>query len=287
MDLSLHGIAIGSLEIRFYSLSILAGLLIGILLASREARRLGESPDHVANIAVVGAVLAIIGARLYHVFDQNEWPYYRENPEAILYVWRGGIGIFGAFVGAVIGLVIYVRFKSLNLLRWMDIGAPAFLIGQAVGRWGNFFNQELFGRPTDLPWGINIPVNRVLAEAPQYAGFEKFHPLFFYESMLSFLGVAFMLIVARRFAKLIRPGDIFLIYLVWYPAERFLLEFLRADKWVQGGIPMAQWIGISLVILAIVLFIVNHRRTNLTPEITATEPSTLSRAAQRRRRQRN
>ena len=126
-----------------------------------------------------------------------------------------------------------------------------------------------------------------MAEAPQYAGVEKIHPLFLYESILSFLGVAFMLIAARRFAKFLRPGDIFLIYLVWYPAERFLLEFLRAEKWVQGGIPMAQWVGISLILFSIVLFILNHRRTNLTSEVTAIERSTLSRAAHRRRKQRN
>lgn len=286
MDLTLHGLSIGPLELRFYSLSILTGLIMGVVLARIEATRRGEDPDHVLNIAVSGAILGIIGARLYHVFDQDVWPQYRANPETIFYVWRGGIGIFGAFAGAVTALLLYVRLKGLNTLRWMDIGAPAFLLGQAIGRWGNFFNQELFGKPTDLPWGITIPEARVLAEAPQYLGFDKFHPLFLYESLLSFLGVAVIIFVARRFGSWLRPGDAFLMYLIWYPTERFALEFLRASKWEQGGIPMAQWIGGTLVLVAIGVMVWNHLRSVPAAPDDQGDPNRRSRAAERRRRQR-
>ena len=286
MDIALHGLTIGPIEIRFYSLSILTGLIMGVVLARKEAARRGEDPDHVLNIAVLGAILGIVGARLYHVFDQDVWPQYRANPETIFYVWRGGIGIFGAFAGAVTALLLYVRLKGLTTLRWMDIGAPSFLLGQAIGRWGNFFNQELFGRPTDLPWGITIPEARVLAEAPQYLGFDTFHPLFLYESLLSFLGVAAMVFVARRFGGWVRSGDIFLMYMIWYPAERFGLEFLRASKWEQGGIPMAQWISGAFIVVAIGLVVWNHLRTVPDAENDQGDPSRRSRAAARRRRQR-
>jgi phosphatidylglycerol---prolipoprotein diacylglyceryl transferase len=286
VDIALHGLTIGPLEIRFYSLSILTGLIMGVVLARMDASRRGEDPDHVLNIAVLGAIMGIIGARLYHVFDQDVWPQYRANPETIFYVWRGGIGIFGAFAGAVTALLLYVRLKGLTTLRWMDIGAPSFLLGQAIGRWGNFFNQELFGRPTDLPWGITIPEARVLAEAPQYLGFDTFHPLFLYESLLSFLGVAVMVFVARRFGNWLRSGDIFLIYLIWYPAERFALEFLRASKWEQGGLPMAQWISGTLIVVAIGVMVWNHLRAAPAAGDDQGDPSRRSRAAARRRRQR-
>ncbi len=307
MEIDLQGITVEvfnrAFEVRFYSVMILAGMVAGVTLARREARRLGENPEHVLNIAVFGAALGIVGARLYHVFDQDNWAIYRANPEQILYVWKGGIGIFGAIAGALLALFLYVRWRRLNLLRWLDIGAPAFLLGQAIGRWGNYFNQELFGRPTDLPWGISIKTENVLSEAPQFAGFDKFHPLFLYESLLSFLGVAALVYLLWRFGPRVveasgikqlvwssrwrlRPGDLLLLYFIWYPAERFGLEFLRASKWEQGGIPMAQWITGALVLLAIGTLIWRHRRPWGTE---ATGPGTehRSRTALRRQRRRS
>ena len=307
MEIDLHGITIEAFnrafEVRFYSVMILAGMVAGVTLARREARHLGEDPEHVLNIAVLGAVLGIVGARLYHVFDQDNWSIYRANPELILYVWRGGIGIFGAITGALLALLLYVRWRRLDLLRWLDIGAPAFLLGQAIGRWGNFFNQELFGRPTDLPWGISIKTESVLNEAPQFASFEKFHPLFLYESLLSFLGVAALVYLLWRFGPRmveaagikrlmwsrrwrLRPGDLLLLYFIWYPSERFGLEFLRASKWEQGGVSMAQWITGALALLAIGAFIWRHRRP-WGAEATGPGTEHRSRTALRRRRRRS
>ena len=314
MEITLQGIQLGGLEVRFYSLAILAGLFAGIALAHREARRLGENPDHVLNIAALGAFFGIVGARLYHVFDQQEWPRYRDDPAAIFAVWNGGIGIFGAIVGAVAALLLYMYFTArlrpvgsaaltlpvlerrrppLNALRWLDIGAPAFLLGQAIGRWGNFFNQELFGKPTDLPWGISIPFEQVRAEAPDYIaayleGATRFHPLFLYESLLNLLGVAVLLFVARRFSHRLRRGDILLMYLMWYPAVRFSLEFLRTNPWEQGGVPMAQIISVLLFVGALAILVWRHRRPAPPDEEddgASTEPR--SRAAQRRQRRRD
>ena len=313
MEITLQGIQLGGLELRFYSLAIMAGLFAGIALAHREARRLRENPDHVLNIAALGALLSIVGARLYHVFDQQEWPRYRDDPAAIFAVWNGGIGIFGAIVGAVAALLLYMHFTArlrsvgstgialpmiarrsppLNALRWLDIGAPAFLLGQAIGRWGNFFNQELFGGSTSLPWGIHIPLEQVAAEAPDYVaayleGATRFHPLFLYESLLNLLGVAVLIFVARRFAHRLRPGDVLLLYLMWYPAVRFSLEFLRTNPWEQGGVPMAQIISVVLFVGALAALVWRHRRP-ASPGDAPTSPSEpRSRAAQRRQRRRS
>jgi phosphatidylglycerol:prolipoprotein diacylglycerol transferase len=295
-DITMQGISIGALEVRFYSLMILSGIGVGIFIAQREARRYGEEPDHVVSLAVIGALFAIVGARIYHVLDRNEWPYYSSNPGEIIKVWNGGIGIFGGLAGAIFGLVLYIwwvnRSRSehhglprMRVLRWLDIGAPAFLVGQAVGRWGNFFNQELFGPPTDLPWGIPIDeVHRPIA----YLSETHFHPLFLYESILSAIGVAVILYVGRRFATRLIVGDILLLYFIWYGAERFWLEFLRDGNWKVGAIPAAQIVGIVFVGLSVGLLAWRHTRkhTTVLPRDDS-QPKGLSHSAERRRRRRS
>jgi phosphatidylglycerol:prolipoprotein diacylglycerol transferase len=276
LDIDLQGITIGAFQIRFYSVMILSGLAAGVVLARWEAQRLGENAEHVLNIAILGAALGLAGARMYHVVDLWD-SYYRANPGQIVAIWNGGIGIFGAIGGATVALVIYVRWKRMSLLRWLDIGAPAFLLGQAIGRWGNFFNQELFGPPSNLPWAIPIrPENR----PSMYLDAETFHPLFLYESLLSLAGVVVMVYLFWRFgprlttvgesgvAKVLgwastwrlRPGDLLLLYFIWYPAERFGLEFLRNSPWTQEGVPMAQWISGALLLIAVSALIWRHVR---------------------------
>ena len=294
-ELTMRGLEIGALELRFYAVMILSGLLAGILLAQREAKRLGEDPAHVVDIAVLGTVAGLIGARTYHVVDRwNE--VFVHDPVTVFFIWRGGLGIFGAVAGAALALVLYVWWvnrnarlgkpgaRPMNVLRWLDIGAPAFLLGQGIGRWGNFFNEELFGPPTDLPWGIPIAAHPGT----------NFHPLFLYESLLSLLGVVVMLYLARRLAHRLRVGDMLLMYFIWYPAERFLLEFLRIDNeyldpgiWTIGDVPMAQIVS-TLLVVASVLALVWWRRP-LSAEVHGgqddyTSPRESRSAARRRRR---
>ena len=295
-ELTMQSLSIGALELRWYSVMILTGLLAGIVLAQREAKRLGEDPAHVVNIAVLGAVAGLIGARTYHVVDKwNE--VYVHDPIKVFYIWNGGIGIFGAIAGSALALAAYVWWvnrgaragkpgaKPMNVLRWFDIGAPAFLLGQGIGRWGNFFNEELFGPPTDLPWGIPIDVaNRPL----QYLGDTHFHPLFLYESLLSLLGVVVILYVARRLADRLRVGDMLLMYFIWYPAERFVLEFLRTDNWKLSDVPVAQIVS-TLLVVAAVLALVWWRRPRSADLQGASDEYTSpreSRSAARRRRRR-
>ncbi len=295
-EITMQGLTIGALELRWYSVMILSGLLAGIVLAQREAKRLGEDPEHVVNIAVLGAVAGLIGARTYHVVDRwNE--VYVHDPVTVFFIWNGGIGIFGAIAGSALALAAYVWWvnrraragnpgaRPMNVLRWFDIGAPAFLLGQGIGRWGNFFNEELFGPPTDLPWGIPIA---------RFPGM-NFHPLFLYESLLSLLGVVVILYVARRLAHRLRVGDMLLMYFIWYPAERFALEFLMIDNeflsaeiFTVGDVPMAQIVS-TLLVAASVLALVWWRRP-LSADLHAAQDEFVSpresRAAARRRRRR-
>ncbi len=301
-DITFRGLILFGLEIRFYSLAILAGLLAGIVLAQREARRLGENPDHVLNIAVLGVVFGLIGARLYHVIDL--WSFYSDNPSQIFVLRAGGIGIFGAIAGAAFALVLYVwwvnrraragRGQRIRALRWFDIGAPAFLLGQAVGRWGNFFNKELYGPETTLPWGIPGPDDP--ANFPwDPSTLSQFHPLFLYESLLSLLGVIVLLWVGRRFARGLRQGDILFLYLIWYALERSALELLRSGNWKVGDVPVAHLVSAVMIVIALLALFLwrrppylesgreDARRADSRP---VDQPAARSRAAERRARRR-
>jgi len=259
-------IAIGPLQVRWYSLMILLGILVGQWVASRLARERGENPDHVVGVLVLAVPLGLIGARLYHVI--SAWGFYSQYPELIPAIWRGGIGIYGGIAGALLAFVIYTRWQKLSLLRWLDIAAPGLLIGQAIGRWGNYFNQELYGPPTDLPWGIPID------KAHRLPGYESdsyklFHPLFLYESLFNILGFFILMWINRRFGKKMANGDLVLLYMVWYPLGRFWLEGLRLDSWMILGIATAQWVS-GLVMLAAVILLLYRKRPKQTEAVAVT-----------------
>jgi phosphatidylglycerol:prolipoprotein diacylglycerol transferase len=222
--------------------------LAGFFLASREAKRRGEDPEHTFMMAFLLVPMAFIGARLYHVIDL--WDFYSQNP--ILIFGGAGLGIFGAIAGGVTGLIIYTKWKKLNILRWLDIAAPGLILGQAIGRWGNFFNQELYGYPTDLPWAIYIdPAHRL----PGYEAFSHFHPMFLYESLLNFLGCFLLLFLARKLGKRLLDGDVISLYVIYYGLVRFALEGLKIDVWTIAGFPTARWISIIAIIAAVAVMI--------------------------------
>lgn len=252
---------LGPLSIRWYGILIVLGVMLAAYVGSREARRRGENPEHVWNMLLLVLVFGIAGARLYHVFSSPEggslgWEYYRQNPLAILQVWKGGLAMYGAVAGGVLGLWLYTRWNRLPFLRWLDIGIPGVLLAQAVGRWGNFFNQELYGPPTNLPWGIYIaPANRL----PGLEGFSKFHPVFLYESIYCLIGFVLIVYLARRIGPLLVEGDVFLMYLIYYPAGRFFIEFMRPDAWRFGGIAAAQAFALVAVAFGAVGIFVRHR----------------------------
>jgi phosphatidylglycerol:prolipoprotein diacylglycerol transferase len=227
---------IGPITIGWYGIMITLGVIAAITLSVIEAKRRGQSTEHLLNMALFILPLGIIGARLYHVIDQ--WSFYSQNPGLI--IGGRGLGIFGAIIGGAIGLFIYTTWKRLSTLKWMDIVAPGLILAQAIGRWGNFFNQELYGYPTDLPWAIYIDPTRRLAG---YEAFSHFHPLFLYESVWNVLGCILLPVVGRKLKNHLLNGDIFFLYVIYYSVGRFFLEGLKIDVWSVSGIPTTRWIS--------------------------------------------
>ncbi|MBI4315981.1 MAG: prolipoprotein diacylglyceryl transferase [Chloroflexi bacterium] len=266
MSIDSLGIHIGTLlYIRFYGIILVTGAVIGTYLASTEARRKGQDPNLVWDALVWALVGGIIGARLYHVFTPPPsmvaagftTAAYFADPVKIFQVWNGGLGIPGGIVGGLLAMWLYARYAKVDFLTWVDIAAPAVPLAQAIGRWGNFVNQELYGQPTDLPWAIYIaPLNRVAG----FEQFERFHPVFLYESILNLLVCLAMLWLARRFAGRLRSGDMLLLYLMFYPTVRFFMEFLRLDSSGFGNLNINQTLSAAVAVLAGVGFAVRHRR---------------------------
>ena len=251
---------IGSFVVTWYSILIIVAVLVGIYVAMKEAKRRGENPEDVLTMLVIALPLGIIGARLYHVV--SSWAFYSQNPRLIFAIWEtgGGLGIYGVIAGGFIALLIFTRHWKRNLLTWMDIIAPSLILGQAIGRWGNFFNQELYGYPTDLPWAITIdPQHRL----PGYEAYATYHPLFLYESLLDLAGFFMLFYVARKMGKKLPKGDIMLLYAMYYSIVRFFLEGLRikSEVWTLAGVPTARWICVITLIVGLIILIVQERRS--------------------------
>jgi phosphatidylglycerol:prolipoprotein diacylglycerol transferase len=242
---------LGPITVDMYGIMITTGVIAAITIAWLEARRRGEDTRHVFNLVLVVLPLGAIGARMYHVIDQ--WSYYSQHPAQI--IGGAGLGIFGAVIGGAIGLLIYTRWQKLSPLRWLDIAAPGLIL--AIGRWGNFFNQELYGYPTTLPWGIYIdPAHRL----PGYENYSHFQPLFFYEFTWDLLGAVFLLFAGRKWRDRLMDGDIFFLYAIWYGVGRFYLEGLKINVWTLAGIPTARWISGFVILASIVIMVLRHRR---------------------------
>jgi phosphatidylglycerol:prolipoprotein diacylglycerol transferase len=262
----------GPLTIYWYGIIIMTAALVGGTIASFEAKRRGENEEHIWNMLILVVLLGIVGARLYHVFSSPVgsnlgWAYYREHPWAIFEIWNGGLGIYGAVVGGLLGILLYTYRARLNLLRYLDLGAPALLMGQAIGRWGNFVNQELYGPPTMLPWGITIDqYHRIppFNDLSQYPLTMRFHPDFLYESLWNLVGFGLMLMLGRKFSSRLKDGDLFLIYLIWYPLGRIWVESLRPDAWTIGSVPTAQIVSAFLIVVAAVALVIRHRNRQAT-----------------------
>jgi len=254
--------------IHWYGILIVSGVMLGAVYASWRARQDGENPDHVWNALIVAIILGIIGARIYHVFSEPAggtvgWSYYRQHPIEILYIWHGGLGIYGAIVGGVLGVVLYAWRARLHPLQWLDYGAPGLALGQAIGRWGNFINQELYGPPTRLPWGLIIdpqyriaPYNDLTAYPPE----TLFHPTFLYESLWCLVVFIALAVIASKLKGRLLEGDILLGYVIGYPLGRFFVEYFRPDAWMLGPMAAAQVFAIICVAAGVVLLVVRHVR---------------------------
>jgi phosphatidylglycerol:prolipoprotein diacylglycerol transferase len=259
-----QGFQLGPIFIRYYGIILMLGALAGGWLGAREAKRRGHDPEIVWDLLIWAIIGGVIGARLWHVFtptpsaiaEGRTTMFYLTHPFDLINLRNGGLGIPGAVIGGLVALFFFTRRNGLNFAEWTDIAAPALALGQAIGRWGNFFNQELYGAPTNLPWKIYIQPQFRL---PGFENQDYYHPLFLYESLWNLANMALLLWLSRRYKERLKNGDIFLVYLIVYPVGRFLLDFLRLDAAMLGGINANQTAMAIVAVLAALALLWRHR----------------------------
>ena len=261
--------------VRWWSVFLTLGILLGAWVAARDARRTGLDSRHVLPLLVVMVPLGVIGARAYYVIFEWERRF-ADVPELIPQIWQGGVALHGALLGGALGLWIYARLARIGFLRWGDAIALGLPLGMAVARWGDYFNQQSFGDPTDLPWGIQIdsfyrPLLFLESEL-------NFHPTFFYEFLWDLLVLALVLIASRRF-KGIRPGERILLSLGAYSVGRFFIEALRADAIIVGdGVRLAMIVSAAMAGLSVAVFLLGRWRPAFRPRRRSASPPSRSAA---------
>jgi len=258
-------INLGLLNIRWYGFLISVSVLIGLFISKKLAKTRNINPEYVSEVLPSLIISSLIGARAYYVIF--EWRQYIGDNfftsfelfnkliqiPSFIAIWEGGIAIHGALIGGLLSIIIFCKSKNIHLKTFIDILIPSIILGQSIGRWGNFFNNEAFGFPTNLPWKLFIPIkNRPI----EFINYEFFHPTFLYESLWNFFIFIFLMIIFNKENKInfVRPGLISCLYLVSYSFGRFWIESLRIDPLCLGGIPpfcngglrMAQFISIFL-----------------------------------------
>lgn len=263
----------GGIAVRWYGFLIASAVLIGVTLSQYLAKRRQVNPELLADLAIWLVLAAIPAARIYYVVFQ--WEQYQSNPIEALAIWKGGIAIHGAILGGTIAAIIFAKLQKVSIWQLADLVVPSLILGQAIGRWGNFFNSEAFGRPTDLPWKLYIPLeHRPLG----YTNFEYFHPTFLYESLWNLLVFSLLLSLFFRSLKLnssIKTGTLALSYLITYSIGRFWVEGLRTDSLMAGQLRAAQIVSLTLIgIGALGLFWLYKLQRKL-PDVIDTSPQQL------------
>ncbi|MEK3992062.1 prolipoprotein diacylglyceryl transferase [Robertmurraya sp. FSL R5-0851] len=243
-------LSLGPIQIHWYGVIIGVGIALALFLAMREGERRGLHKDIFPDLMLWAIPIAIISARIYYV--AFEWDYYSQNPGDIIKIWNGGIAIHGALIGSVITAIVFSRKRNISFWKLADIAAPSIIIGQAIGRWGNFINQEAHGGEVTRSFldGLFLPefiINQMYIDGTYY------HPTFLYESIWNLLG--FILLMSLRRVNL-RQGEIFLSYVIWYSIGRFFVEGMRTDSlMLTESLRIAQTISIALIVIAVALFV--------------------------------
>lgn len=270
-------IELGPLRVHFYALFILAGIVAAVILADRRLVARGAKSGLALDIALWTVPFGVIGARIFHVLTHpNDYFFEGADLTAVFRIWEGGIAIYGGLIGGALGAFVGARAAGIKFWSFADAVAPGVLLAQALGRWGNYFNQELFGLPTDLPWGLEIS-----ADNPAYpAGLPEgvlFHPTFIYESLWSLAGVAALLLLDKKFE--LRWGKLFGLYLVYYSFGRIWTESIRIDpSEIILGLRINIWSALLGIVVGLTIFFVQkHRHTGL--EISVLTNKALEKSA--------
>lgn len=245
---------LGPIPVHWYGVIIGSGLALALFIAIREANRRKLPQDTFADLMLWAIPIAIISARIYYVIF--EWDYYAQHPADIPKIWGGGIAIHGALIGSVITAIVFTRKRGISFWKLADIAAPSIILGQAIGRWGNFMNQEAHGREVTRSFleGLHLPdfiINQMYIHGAYY------HPTFLYESIWDFAG--FLLLILLRRVNL-RRGELFLSYVIWYSIGRYFVEGMRTDSLMLGSLRMAQMISIALIIGAVIILVYRRKK---------------------------
>lgn len=258
-------------SIKWYGLIIAIGFLAAMIYALKRVKHFKLDPDRMIDVVLVSALFAFVGARLYYVLFSGQLSEYIHQPAEIFKVWKGGLAIYGGIIFAFITALWMCRLRKVNTLAMFDIASLGFLIGQAIGRWGNFFNQEAFGGNTDLPWRMTGSIIKAGQSGTNfYDPSLPVHPTFLYESLWCLLGFIVLHIVSKRAYKF--KGEIFALYIMWYGAGRAFIEGLRTDSLFMGTIRISQMVAILSVIGGLILFFIFRNYARSLPKDLFDEP---------------
>ncbi|HFR3976821.1 TPA: prolipoprotein diacylglyceryl transferase [Streptococcus suis] len=244
-------IRLGPLEIRWYAICILLGLILGVYLATKEAPRKKILQDDILDFILLAFPLSIIGARIYYVVFS--WSEYKDNLLSVFAIWNGGIAIYGGLITGAIVLYFFTRHRFINTLDFLDVVAPSVMIAQALGRWGNFFNQEAYGKAVE-----SLDYLPAFIRDQMYIEGAYRQPTFLFESLWNLLGFGLICVLRRR-TRLLKQGEITAFYLIWYGFGRLLIEGLRTDSLMFLGIRVSQWLSGILILVGISMVVVRRR----------------------------
>jgi prolipoprotein diacylglyceryl transferase len=263
---------LGPIDLHAYGLMLAIGVIVAARIADRRAARLGLPEGAVGEVATIVVVFGVIGARIYHLFTGYDWD--DKGVLGALRIWEGGLSIWGAVGGGAVGVFVMARRKRIDAIVLLDAIAPAVAVAQGIGRWGNWFNQELFGRPTDLPWGLEISCGKsaqVGYPCATRADQLTFHPTFLYESIYCFALFFVLTWAERRFR--FRRGQTFSLYVAFYCVARFFMELLRVDPASElFGVRFNALLSIVLAVVGLATFVILGRRGAADAEIPETTP---------------
>lgn len=246
---------LGPIEIRWYAICIVSGLVLAVYLAMKEAPRKRIREDDILDFILIAFPISIIGARLYYVLFS--WQDYKDNLVEVFATWHGGLAIYGGLIAGLLVLIFFTRHRFIDTWDYLDIAVPSVMIAQAIGRWGNFFNQEAFGAKV-----ANLDYLPAFIRDQMYIDGAYRTPTFLYESIWNVLGFALILVLRRR-PNLLKRGDITFYYLVWYGIGRFVIEGMRTDSLMLAGLRVSQWLSALMILIGLTLFIYRRKQKNI------------------------